>query len=297
MSADPIDHALQALLGRPEGSPPLSAIRLRPITEAEAGDDRAPEVLRAQTLSFDTLAPIEGGLFCERLFGAIGATDETRDARARALAPPILRARDDEVIPPRERTERFARITLAAPCAHPLLARAGWRETLASAGLARWELGAVPVLPPDLRPIVPVIEGGRARFMVSDLNDLYRQVLAVNARLHRLAELRAPRSVVDVEASRLGEALAQLIDNPATAEPRVGPSGRPLVGLMGMLAQPSRPLWPALAELDGMVARGVVRELRAPLAKRTLLVLSYLRALSITIEIVLPAEGDPATVH
>lgn len=122
-------------------------------------------------------------------------------------------------------------------------------------------------------------------------------MLGANARLARLRERRATASVLELESSKLGEAIAQLVDNPSMREPRAGPSGRPLAGLLGMLAHPARPVWPTLAELDGMVARGVVRHLRAPLAKRTLLVLSYLRALAITVEIVLPAEGDTATVH
>lgn len=297
MSTEAVDHALQSLLGRPDGSPPLAALRVRPAAEEELDVELGAEVLRAQTLAFETLTPIDGGLFCERIFGALGAEADTREARARALAAPVLRARDDDVVAPRERTERFGRITLAAPCEHPLLARAGFRERLDAAGAARWTLGVLPVLPPDLRAIVPVQDGERTRFMVSDLNELYRQILAVNARLVRLRELHAPRSVVEVESARLEESIAQLVDNAATPAPRAGPSGRPLVGLMGMLAHPSRPVWSGLAELDGMVARGVVRHLRAPLAKRTLLVLSYLRALAIGVDIILPADGAPATVH
>lgn len=263
--------------------------------------DTVGEIVRTHTLSFDTLQPQDGGLFCERLFGPLvtGEATPSREDRARALESPFLRAREDDVLPPRDRMERFGRVTLATPLEHPLLGRPGWREVLARAGVERWTLEVLPVLPPDLRAIVPVPQpDGSLRFAVSDLNDLYRLVIHANARRARLRELRAPATILDVEDARLGEAVASLIDNPSTAEPRVGPSGRPLVGLLGTLQHAVKRPWTALAELDGMVARGVVRTLAAPLAKRSLAVLAFLRALGLTVEIVEPAgEIDPATVH
>jgi hypothetical protein len=289
------NDALEELLGRPATSPPLAAIRLRAARVDELRDTTSGEVTRAQTLSFETLETIEGGLFCERLFGAIAVEGKGREARARALDSAFLRARDDEVLPPRERMETFARITPAI--AHPLTAHPDWRERLASAGLGEWPLEVVPVLPPELRAIVPVQGTEGIRFVVSDLNDLYRHVLAANARMARLRDLRAPASIIDVESSRVAESVAQLVDNARSGEPRVGPNGRPLVGLLGMLAHPTRPTWSTLAELDGMVARGVVRALRPPLAKRHFALIAYLRALGIVVEITTRWDDQVATVH
>lgn len=294
-----LDDALQALLGRPAGSPPLVALRLGLASPDSIRAMSSGEVVRTQTLSEASLEPEPGGLFCERLFGPLGAEAPTREARARALETPFFRAREDDVLAPRERMERFARVTLVAPLEHPLLSRAGWREALALAGIERWTLEVLPVLPPDLRGIVPIPheDGGPQRFAVSDLNELYRVVIHANARRARLRDLHAPPSILEVEHARLGEAIASLIDNPSTPEPRSGPSGRPLVGLLGMLAHAVRRPWAALAELDGMVARGVVKELRAPLTKRSIALLAHVRALGLSVEIRDECPDRPATVH
>jgi DNA-directed RNA polymerase beta' subunit len=296
VSETAVNDALQELLGRPAGSPALAALRLRLLTPAELTDSAGGEVLTAATLSADTLTPHADGLFCERIFGALEPEDGSREARAAALESPFVRAREDEVVTPRVRSERFGRITLAATLPHPLLSR--WGSRPSAGALSGWTLEVVPVLPPDLRAIVPLPQpDGTLRFAVSDLNELYRGVLQANARVSKLRELRAPPSLAEVEHDRLGLALAQLVDNAATAEPKLGPSGRPLVGLLGLLSPPTRPAWPTLAELDGMVARGVVRTLSGPLAKRSLSLVTLLRALGIGVEIAEPVEHDPATVH
>ncbi|AKF06380.1 hypothetical protein [Sandaracinus amylolyticus] len=299
MSAEAIDDALQVLLGRPEGTPPLAALRIRPATAEELRESTTGEVMLGESLAADTLAPIEGGLFCERIFGSLGAAEPTRAAYLSVLEPPLIRAREDDVLPPRERLERFGRITLAEPIDHPLLTRASWSELLGEAGLESWPLEVLPVLPPDLRAVVPVEGGERMRFAVSDLHELYREVIQANARLARVKQLRVPPSVLEVEQGRLAVAIAQLFDNASTTTPKLGPAGRPLMGILGMLAHPSRPLWGTLAELDGMVARGVVRTLAPPLAKRSLLVLWQLRGLALMIDIVAepPSDSGVATVH
>ncbi len=90
----------------------------------------------------------------------------------------------------------------------------------------------VPVIPPDLRPLVP-LDGGR--FATSDLNDLYRRVINRNNRLKRLMELRAPEIIVRNEKRMLQEAVSALFDNGRRGRVLKGPSKRPLKSLTDML--------------------------------------------------------------
>lgn len=91
---------------------------------------------------------------------------------------------------------------------------------------------ALPVIPPDLRPLVP-LDGGR--FATSDLNDLYRRVINRNNRLKRLIEVNAPDIIVRNEKRMLQEAVDALIDNGRRARPIVGTGNRPLRSLSDML--------------------------------------------------------------
>ncbi len=93
-------------------------------------------------------------------------------------------------------------------------------------------LDVVPVLPPDIRPMVQ-LDGGR--FATSDLNDLYRRVINRNNRLKRLLELHAPDIIVRNEKRMLQEAVDALIDNGRRGRPVVGPNNRPLKSLSDML--------------------------------------------------------------
>ncbi|MFH1644293.1 MAG: DNA-directed RNA polymerase subunit beta' [bacterium] len=93
-------------------------------------------------------------------------------------------------------------------------------------------LEVLPVLPPDLRPLVP-LEGGR--FASSDLNDLYRRVLNRNIRLKRLIELQAPDVIVKNEKRMLQESVDALIDNGRRGQPVKGSNKRPLKSLSEML--------------------------------------------------------------
>ena len=93
-------------------------------------------------------------------------------------------------------------------------------------------MDAIPVIPPDLRPMVQ-LEGGR--FATSDLNDLYRRVINRNNRLKRLLELNAPRIIVQNEKRMLQEAVDALIDNGRRGRPVTGPGNRPLKSLSHML--------------------------------------------------------------
>jgi DNA-directed RNA polymerase subunit beta' len=93
-------------------------------------------------------------------------------------------------------------------------------------------LEALPVLPPDLRPLVP-LDGGR--FATSDLNDLYRRVINRNNRLKRLQELNAPDIIIRNEKRMLQESVDALLDNGRRGKTFTGPNKRPLRSLSDML--------------------------------------------------------------
>jgi DNA-directed RNA polymerase subunit beta' len=102
-----------------------------------------------------------------------------------------------------------------------------------SGNLAEWMiLDIVPVIPPDLRPLVP-LDGGR--FATSDLNDLYRRVINRNNRLKKLLELKAPDVIVRNEKRMLQEAVDALFDNGRHGREVLGSGGRPLKSLADML--------------------------------------------------------------
>ncbi|MBR1873932.1 MAG: DNA-directed RNA polymerase subunit beta' [Eubacterium sp.] len=93
-------------------------------------------------------------------------------------------------------------------------------------------LTVIPVIPPDLRPMVQ-LDGGR--FATSDMNDLYRRIINRNNRLKRMLELGAPEIIVRNEKRMLQEAVDALIDNGRRGRPVTGPANRPLKSLSEML--------------------------------------------------------------
>ncbi|MFA5145276.1 MAG: DNA-directed RNA polymerase subunit beta' [Candidatus Omnitrophota bacterium] len=93
-------------------------------------------------------------------------------------------------------------------------------------------LEMLPVIPPDLRPLVP-LDGGR--FATSDLNDLYRRVINRNNRLRKLMELSAPEIIIRNEKRMLQEAVDALLDNGRHGKPVLGANSRPLKSLSDML--------------------------------------------------------------
>ena len=102
-----------------------------------------------------------------------------------------------------------------------------------SGNLPEWMiLETIPVLPPELRPLVP-LDGGR--FATSDLNDLYRRVINRNNRLKRLMELRAPEVIIRNEKRMLQESVDALFDNGRRGRAITGPNKRPLKSLSDML--------------------------------------------------------------
>ena len=102
-----------------------------------------------------------------------------------------------------------------------------------SGNLSEWMvLDVLPVIPPDLRPLVP-LEGGR--FATSDLNDLYRRVINRNNRLKKLIDLSAPEIIVRNEKRMLQESVDALLDNGRHGRPVLGSGNRPLKSLSDML--------------------------------------------------------------
>ena len=104
---------------------------------------------------------------------------------------------------------------------------------ISSGNLPEWMiLDVVPILPPELRPLVP-LDGGR--FATSDLNDLYRRVINRNNRLKRLLDLRAPDIIIRNEKRMLQESVDALFDNSRRSRPITGSNKRPLKSLADML--------------------------------------------------------------
>src|SRR5699024_2287213 len=93
-------------------------------------------------------------------------------------------------------------------------------------------LDAVPIIPPQLRPLLQ-LDGGR--FATSDLNDLYRRVINRNSRLKHLLELGAPKIIVNNEKRMLQESVDSLFDNGRRGRAVTGPGNRPLKSLSDML--------------------------------------------------------------
>ncbi|HOM82869.1 MAG TPA: DNA-directed RNA polymerase subunit beta' [Armatimonadota bacterium] len=107
------------------------------------------------------------------------------------------------------------------------------RAFLRSKSRPEWMiLEVVPVIPPELRPIVQ-LDGGR--FATSDLNDLYRRIINRNNRLKKITQIRAPESIINHEKRLLQEAVDALIDNGRRQRPVTGSNNRPLKSLSDML--------------------------------------------------------------
>lgn len=191
------------------------------FASAELIRERAPKVVKAaETLDFQTLTPVAGGLFDYKVFGPGTVID----------APPIA---DDE--PLKSRKTQFARVTLGLPIPHPLVVErlpdklaelAGWTRAdldrwlggesqselilaLESHGCGELVMRELPVMPPDLRPLRRLDDD---RWAVSPLNDLYRRVIHRNARFAHVVETNAPHVIISSERQQLHEAMFQLFD-------------------------------------------------------------------------------------
>lgn len=170
----------------------------------------------------ETISPIPGGLFDEAIFGAGASLKHQR--------------LDEDEIVLGERAIRFGRIVLTEPING---------------------VKSLPVLPPDLRPIIWT----GTELVTSDINVHYQQILLRDGRLRRLAEIRPGSPILDTERAVLAENVAALFDNERLAAPHRDDSGRVLVSLRGLF----RPdLQTAVAQLDESV--GI--DLKGPLPLR-----------------------------
>ncbi len=153
----------------------------------------------------------------------------TRQIGAEALQDMLQRSISSERVQIREDCE-----TTSEAKRKKLVKRLKLVEAFIESGTVRngWFCEVVPVIPPELRPLVP-LDGGR--FATSDLNDLYRRVINRNNRLKRLIELRAPDIIVRNEKRMLQEAVDALFDNGRRGRVITGANKRPLKSLSDML--------------------------------------------------------------
>lgn len=209
---------------------------------------RAPkELTSGETLDFRTLVPQPGGLFDYKVFGPGTVID----------APPL-----DLDAPARPPKTQFARIVLPAPVVHPLAVAhaparlaelAGWSEDdvracrggatarrriaeLAAALEASPEgrvfvVRELPVLPPDLRPLIRLDDD---RWQTSPINELYRHVMRRTYRLGKAIEGGGPLELIDAELAAVHGALEHLFENEDCAEPLRDVHGELLTSLRGL---------------------------------------------------------------
>jgi DNA-directed RNA polymerase subunit beta' len=160
--------------------------------------------------------------FGDKLKAGIGA-DAIRQLLERINLPDevkYVRKRFDEIESEAERNKLIKRLRIVEGFMHSK-SRPEWMV-----------LNVLPVIPPDLRPLVP-LEGGR--FATSDLNDLYRRIINRNNRLKHIESLRAPEVMIHNEKRLLQEAVDALIENGARGKVVVGAGGRPLKSLSDIL--------------------------------------------------------------
>src|SRR2546422_39147 len=210
------------------------------------------EVKKPETINYRTFKPERDGLFCAKIFGPVKDYEclcgKYKRLKHRGV---ICEKCGVEVTLTKVRRERMGHIELASPAAHiwflkslettgsdtkikKIAKRLKVLEAFHKSGIKpEWMiLEVLPVLPPDLRPLVP-LDGGR--FATSDLNDLYRRVINRNNRLKRLLELGAPEIIVRNEKRMLQEAVDALIDNGRRGRAITGTGNRKLKSLSDML--------------------------------------------------------------
>src|SRR5439155_758505 len=200
------------------------------------------EVKNPETINYRTFKPEKGGLFCERIFGPTRDWECSCGKYKRIKHKGVICDRCGvEVTLARVRRERMGHIELAVPVSHiwfykcmpsriGLMLIQGFQNSHAR---PEWMiLDVLPVIPPDLRPLVP-LEGGR--FATSDLNDLYRRVINRNNRLKNLLLLKTPDVIIRNEKRMLQEAVDALFDNGRHGRAVTGAGNRPLKSLSDML--------------------------------------------------------------
>lgn len=239
-------------------------VALQLMTDSTVESLAPGRVTKPETLNYRTLQPERGGLFCSEIFGALGSPERFTWLGHVDLALPLLhpwargiaatllgltpKALDRVVLGETtlggEEPEKFSdtgAVAIQAALAAVELDRPPAGAEALAATLKRtrckpdrWCFRKWPVLPAELRPLVP-LEGGR--FATSDLNDLYRRLINRNNRTRRLLELNAPDIIIRNEARMLQESLDALLDNHGRSR-IVGPNRRALVSLVDLFAGP-----------------------------------------------------------
>src|SRR5207249_1620622 len=232
------------LFEKPKNPLSFNAIKVSVASPEKIRSWSHGEVKKPETINYRTFKPERDGLFCAKIFGP------TKDYECNCGKYKRMRHRGVvcekcgvEVIQSKVRRERMGHSSLASPVAHiwfvkSLPSRIGTLLDMRLKVLNAFRhsgnlpdymiLEVIPVIPPDLRPLVP-LDGGR--FATSDLNDLYRRVINRNNRLKRLIELSAPDIIIRNEKRMLQEAVDALFDNGRRGRPLTGPNKRPLKSL------------------------------------------------------------------
>src|SRR5438874_3464081 len=195
------------------------------------------EVTKPETINYRTFKPERDGLFCAKIFGPITDWECLCGKYKRMKHRGVICDKCGvEVTQAKVRRERLGHITLATPAqkklkyAQRLKVADSFRK---SSNRPEWMiLDVIPVIPPELRPLVP-LDGGR--FATSDLNDLYRRVINRNNRLKKLMELKAPDVIIRNEKRMLQEAVDALFDNGRRGRVLRGANNRPLKSLSDTL--------------------------------------------------------------
>jgi len=214
------------------------------------------EILKPETINYRTYKPERDGLFCERIFGPVKDYECACGKYKRIRYKGIVCDRCGvEVTEKKVRRERMGHIKLVVPVVHiwyfkslpnkigyqrkaDALKRLSVVEAFRDANQRitnrpEWMvMQYIPVIPPELRPLVP-LDGGR--FASSDLNDLYRRVIIRNNRLKRLLEIKAPEVILRNEKRMLQEAVDSLFDNSRKSNAVKAEGGRALKSLSDVL--------------------------------------------------------------
>src|SRR5439155_1959 len=228
----------------------FDAIRIKLAAPQKIRDWSHGEVKKPETINYRTFKPERDGLFCARIFGPTKDYECACGKYKRMkFAGVVCDKCGVEVTRARVRRERMGHIELAS-LARDLRAQMLGETSvqkrkkivkrlkvieafLKSGNQPEWMiLEVIPVIPPELRPLVP-LDGGR--FATSDLNDLYRRVINRNNRLKRLMDLKAPEIIIRNEKRMLQEAVDAVFDNGRRGRVITGPNNRPLKSLSDTL--------------------------------------------------------------
>src|SRR5437870_3072164 len=219
----------------------FDAIRIKLAAPQKIRDWSHGEVKKPETINYRTFKPERDGLFCARIFGptkdyecACGKYKRMKfagvvcDKCGVEVTRELLRDMDLDSLARDLRAQMLGETSVQKR--KKIVKRLKVIEAfLKSGNQPEWMiLEVIPVIPPELRPLVP-LDGGR--FATSDLNDLYRRVINRNNRLKRLMELKAPEIIIRNEKRMLQEAVDALFDNGRRGRVITGPNNRPLKSL------------------------------------------------------------------